>query len=43
MTVYMVISLPKIPYIHCIFRVLAKPTLIALTFPFTANDQGDIC
>jgi len=26
MTVCLVISLPKIPYVHCIYRVLANPT-----------------
>ena len=26
MTVYLVISLPKIPYIHCVYMVLANPT-----------------
>ena len=26
MTVYMVISLPKLPYIHRIYMVLANPT-----------------
>jgi len=25
MTVYLVISLPKIPYTHCIYMVLANP------------------
>ena len=30
MTVYLVISLPKIPYIHRIYRVLANPTYICL-------------
>jgi len=29
MTVYLVISLPKIPYIHRIYMVLAKPTYFA--------------
>ena len=27
MTIYMVISLPKIPYTHCIIMVLANPNL----------------
>jgi hypothetical protein len=26
MTVYLVIFLPKIPFIHCIYRVVANPT-----------------
>jgi hypothetical protein len=26
MTVYLVISLPTLPYIHCIYMVLANPT-----------------
>jgi len=28
MTVYLVISMPKIPYIHCIYMVLANPTFM---------------
>jgi hypothetical protein len=31
MTVYLVISLPKIPYIHRIYMVLANPTYHLLT------------
>jgi len=35
MTVYLVISLPKIPYIHRIYMVLANPTYIpTATLPF---------
>jgi hypothetical protein len=28
MAVYLVISLPKIPYVHCIYMVLANPTYV---------------
>ena len=31
MTVYMVNSLPKIPYTHCIYMVLANPTYFHFT------------
>jgi len=27
MTLYLVVSLPKIPYIHCIYLVLANPII----------------
>jgi len=33
MTVYLVISLPKIPYIHCIYMVLANPTHVPNLHP----------
>ena len=32
MTVYLVISLPKIPYIHRIYMVLANPTYMVYTW-----------
>jgi hypothetical protein len=31
MTVYLVISLPKTPYTHRIYRVLANPTHVLVT------------
>ena len=34
MTVYLVTSLPKIPYIHRIYMVLANPTHHASPHPF---------
>jgi len=33
MTVRLVISLPKIPYIHCIYMVLANPNNIVMEVP----------
>jgi hypothetical protein len=30
MTVYLVISLPKIPYMHRIYMVLANPTHVSM-------------
>ena len=39
MTVYLVIILPKIPYIHRIYMVLANPAC----FLYSAKHQGDTC
>jgi len=38
MTVYLVISLPKIPYKHRIYMVLANPTQMHLTSNQTCED-----
>jgi len=40
MTIYLAISLPKIPCIHCIYRVLANPTHFYL---FYVVAFGSIC
>ena len=37
MTVYLVLSLPRIPYIHCIYMVLANP--ICKWFPHTSSSS----
>ena len=34
MTIYLVISLPKIPYVHRIFMVLANPSLVYVCVHF---------
>jgi len=36
MTVYLVISLPKIPYIHHIYMVLANPANVCCTIPMNS-------
>ena len=40
MTVYTVISLPKIPYIHRIYMILANPTYIYGIYGIMANTQS---
>ena len=40
MTVFLVISLPKIPYIHRIFMVLANPTQEALRLLHTGGFEA---
>jgi len=34
MTVYLVISLPKLPYVHRIYMVLANPNYFIIVLPF---------
>jgi hypothetical protein len=43
MIVYLVVSLPRIPYVHCIYMVLANPTLLLRGYLFRVKNKNGIC
>jgi hypothetical protein len=43
MIVYLVISLPKIPYMHCIYMVLANPTYIPFHLDLSSFLSSFLC